>query len=105
MRVYIAGPYTGGSVTANVRFAIQAGDAVLKAGHCPYIPHLNHLWDLVCPGSYSQWLNLDLNWLPLCDVLIRLPGKSPGADVEVEVAKSLDIKVHTLEDFLLECAE
>lgn len=100
MRVYIAGPYTKGDVALNVRDAILAGDAVLKAGHTPFIPHLTHFWHMVCPGPYQQWIDLDLKWLPLCDALIRLPGESSGADGEATLARTLGIPVYTLEEFL-----
>lgn len=96
MRVYIAGPYTGGDVARNVANAILIGDAVLKLGHTPHVPHLNHFWHLLHPGGYEQWMGLDLEWLAVCDVLLRLPGESPGADREVAEARRLGLPVATL---------
>jgi hypothetical protein len=101
LKVYIAGPYTKGDVALNVRAAIEAGDAVLKAGHLPFIPHLTHFWHLVCPGPYEQWIDMDLGWLPACDVLIRLPGESSGSDGEVAAAKKIGMRVYYgLDEFL-----
>lgn len=100
MKIYVAGPYTKGDVALNVRKAIEAGDKLFKAGHHPFIPHLTHFWHLICPGPYEQWLAIDLEWLPLCQVVVRLPGDSSGADNEVEVAKKLGIPVYTLEEVL-----
>ena len=94
MRVYIAGPYTKGDVAVNVRNAIEAADAVLKAGHVPFIPHLTHFWHMVCPGPYEQWTKLDLEWLPFCNALIRLPGESSGSDAEVKIAEEQLIPVY-----------
>ena len=94
MRVYIAGPYTKGDVALNVRRAIEAGDAVYKAGHLPFIPHLTHFWHMVCPAPYEQWIAIDLAWLPTCHALIRLPGESSGADGEVAAAQKLGMPVH-----------
>lgn len=93
MRIYIAGPYTKGDVAQNVRTAIEAGDRILKAGHVPFIPHLTHFWHLLCPGSYEQWITLDLEWLAQCEALIRLPGESAGADIEVDRAWELEMPV------------
>jgi uncharacterized protein DUF4406 len=93
VRVYIAGPYSKGDVGLNVKNAVVAGEAVLRAGHDPYIPHLNHLWHLLFPGSYGQWLRLDVVWLRQCEVLIRLPGESAGADAEVEIARAMGLPV------------
>ena len=92
--VYIAGPYTGGDSVVNVRAAVEAGQAVLAAGFIPFVPHLYHLWHTIKPGNYEQWMRLDFAWLERCDVLIRLPGNSPGADREVARAKELGIPVY-----------
>ena len=93
MRVYVAGPYSKGHVNENVRAAVEAGERLLKAGHTPYIPHLNHLWDLLFPAPYEQWMRLDLEWLLQCEVVLRLPGESAGADLEVATADQLGIPV------------
>lgn len=101
MRVYIAGPYTLGDVVANVRQALDAADEVLKVGHTPFVPHLNHFWHLVHPGPYEQWIAWDAAWLPLCEALVRLPGESRGADGEVALAAKLGIPVFPrVADFL-----
>lgn len=101
MRVYIAGPITKGERTTNIRNAILAGDAVFKAGHFPYIPHLDFLWEMVAPSSYEDRLRLDFAWLSVCDALIRLPGPSAGADREVVEAMRLGLPVFNgVEEFL-----
>lgn len=91
--VYVAGPYTKGDVAVNVRNAIFAGDALLKAGAVPFIPHLTHFWHLQCPGEYVQWIDYDLAFLPLCDAVLRLPGESHGADGETDAASRIGIPV------------
>lgn len=35
----------------------------------------------------------DLRWVMDCDVVLRMPGESSGADIEVEYAKSLGLPV------------
>lgn len=86
--VYIAGPYTKGNVNENVRRAILAGERVKQLGFTPFVPHLYHLWDIVSPQPYDYWMQLDFNWLSKCDVLMRIPGESRGADQEVEFAEA-----------------
>ena len=83
--VYIAGPHSF-SPTNGVRAAAHAADRIWAAGGSPYVPHLCHLWDLISPQPYSVWLERDSYWLARCDVLLRLPGESPGADEEVNFA-------------------
>lgn len=103
MRIYIAGPYTAGQQAERVREAVLAGLEVLRSGHVPFIPHLYHFAHFLCPHPYETWMTLDLAWLAACDGLVRLPGESPGADREVERAKSLGMPVwFGLHAFLLE---
>jgi len=94
-RVYIAGPYTIGDVTINIRAAITAAEQVIEAGGAPYVPHLTHLWHVISPHEYAYWLALDLAWLRICDCLIRLPGHSNGADMEVVQAQRCGLPVFT----------
>jgi len=81
--VYVAGPFTTPDKLFNTRVAVSYGNEVWGRGHVPYIPHLTHYWDQMFPKPYDEWLNLDLWWLKRCDILLRIPGHSPGADKEV----------------------
>ena len=94
MRVYVAGPYSGGDVALNVRRAILAGEALLARGHSPYIPHLTHFWQLLVPHAYEVWLEQDLVWLGRCEAVLRLSGESLGADREVAIARLRGIPVY-----------
>jgi hypothetical protein len=38
-------------------------------------------------------MELDLIWLPACDAVLRLPGESNGADIEVKEAQRLGLPV------------
>jgi hypothetical protein len=58
------------------------------------VPHLTHFWHLVSPHEYEFWLKLDLEFLTVCDCLVRLPGESSGADREVARAECLCIRVY-----------
>jgi nucleoside 2-deoxyribosyltransferase len=91
--VYIAGPYTRPNPNHNVHATIKVADEVLAMGFIPYVPHLSHFWDTMSPHHYEDWMQLDFAWIARCDVLIRLPGESSGADREVEHAKRLEIPV------------
>ena len=93
MLIYIAGPFTNGDQIVNVRNACLIGDEILKLGHYPFVPHLSALWHAISPKGYRQWLEIDSVILAHCDALLRLPGESKGADLEVELAKILGIKI------------
>lgn len=93
MYVYIAGPYSRPDPEVNVARSLDYANKVLGMGHIPFVPHLYHYWDQVDPKAYEVWTELDMRWLEKCDVLLRIPGDSPGSDAEVEHAESLGIKV------------
>lgn len=94
MKIYIAGPYTKGDVAQNVRTAIIVGDRVSRLGHVPFIPHLTHFWHMVIPREYQFWLDQDMEWLKMCDAVLRLPGESAGADKEVAYAEEHGMTVY-----------
>ena len=97
MIVFVSGPYSQGDVAQNVRNAVLAADRIRAAGHLPIVPHLNHLWHLISPHEYDYWIQMDLELLELCDVMVRLPGESPGADGEERAARELGIPVVALD--------
>lgn len=94
MKIYVAGPYTKGDVVENVRAAVIAGDEIFKKGHIAFIPHLTHLWHMIRPHPWEDWLRMDLEWLKVCDALLRIPGDSPGADRELDEALALGLVVY-----------
>ena len=100
-KVYIAGPYTSGDVAVNVRNAFKVANELADNGFAPFVPHFTHFWHLIFPRPYDFWLDLDRQFLPCCDALFRLPGKSIGADGEVDLAKKLKIPVFTAMEELL----
>lgn len=91
IRVYVAGPLTQGNREENVRTALDAASRLLDAGFAPYVPHLSHYWDAQTPRPYETWMALDFAWLEACDVFLRLPGHSPGADREETMAADMGI--------------
>jgi hypothetical protein len=97
-RVYVAGPYSSNPVGCT-RDAVHVAEALWDAGYAPYVPHLTMLWDLISPHECTSlddqpfYLELDFQWLADCDVVVRLPGQSIGADREVALAKKLGIPV------------
>jgi hypothetical protein len=100
-KVYVAGPYSKGDVEGNVRRAIYAANKLWAAGFVAFVPHITHLWNLIAPHPYEDWIAWDLVWVEACDYLIRLEGESPGADREVAFARERGIPVyHGVDAFL-----
>lgn len=96
--VYVAGALTG-SIPTNVHLACKAGARLMRAGLSPFVPHLYTFMETVEPGpTYEEYFQaICLPFLARCDVVLRLPGESPGADREVAYAKGLGIQVFTSE--------
>ncbi len=98
-KIYIAGPYSKGDVAKNVRNAFKIANDLADLGFAPFVPHSTHFWHLIFPRPYEFWLELDNQFLPLCDALLRIPGESNGADKEVKLAKDLNLPVfYTIDD-------
>jgi nucleoside 2-deoxyribosyltransferase len=91
--IYIAGPYTRDDPVLNTRKAVAVGDRLAAKGHYPYIPHLALFWHYMRPHPAEWWYEFDLGWLVRCDALLRLPGESYGADLEVKTAIAEGIPV------------
>jgi hypothetical protein len=81
--IYISSPYSFGSQADNVRVQLEAGHRILDMGHVPSVPLLNHYLQIHRPRKPEDWLAMDFAIIPRCDVLLRLPGESEGADKEV----------------------
>lgn len=100
--IYVAGPYTHPDPVSTTRVAVDAFEVLVEGGFTPFVPHLTLLLDLIHPHPADFWYAYDLRLLLRCDVLLRLPGYSPGADREVEFAQAHGIPVFfgTAEEFV-----
>src|SRR5215471_2791117 len=92
-RIYVAGPYTKGDVAVNVRNAYEAANRLADLGFAPFVPHATHFWHILFHRPHEFWLELDREFLPFCEAVLRLPGPSSGADEEVSLAHDLNIPV------------
>jgi hypothetical protein len=84
--VYIAGPYSS-DPEPNVKAAIVAAEEVLQAGMIPHVPHLSHYWHTIHQEhDWDTWLKIDIEILLRSDAVLRIPGESKGADLEMKTA-------------------
>jgi len=101
--VYIACQYTNGDIEknkelieANVMICMNAVEELMNSGRfVPYMTLLSHYYQ---KNHYSHdwetWMKYSFQILSHCDILLRLPGTSKGADQEVEFAKQNNIPVY-----------
>lgn len=101
IKVYIASPYTKGDVALNVRTQIDCVDKLMGLGFAPFAPLYSHFQHMIHPRPYEDWIAIDLEWVTVCDCLLRLDGESEGADGEVEHAIANDKPVfYTIDDLI-----
>jgi hypothetical protein len=94
MKIYVAGPYSRPDPVLNTHMALVAAEELIKKGHTPYVPHLTLLWHIVFPHPVEFWYDYDYIWLRFCNAVLRLPGVSTGADMEVKIARQICIPVY-----------
>jgi hypothetical protein len=102
-KIYIASPYTFGDKEKNVKVQIDAYWFLFKNGFIPIAPLLAHFVHVHYPLNYERCLKIDFELIKICQGVLRLPGKSDGADKEVIFAKhDLSIPVFFSYDELLD---
>lgn len=92
--VYVAGPYQFPDPVENTHKTCKIATELYESGLVtPVVPHLSLLWHIITPRPVRFWLDYDLELLAHCDALLRLEGKSAGADEEVSFASGRGIPV------------
>jgi hypothetical protein len=94
VRIYVAGPIGEPPRPRDVHRAIKAGLELIAAGHSPHVPHLWAALEAEPQVTRDEWLRVDLDWLEVADAVLRLPGDSPGADLEEARARELGLPVY-----------
>ena len=96
--VYVAGPMGKGDLHFNVCRGVEAGRKLMAAGIPVIVPHLTAFMGVSPLKPYARaektpngttvedWYAMDLVIVRRCDSLLRLPGESVGADLEVAEA-------------------
>jgi len=84
--VYVASPYSEGNKLQNTLDSITIGVLLISQGFLPFLPLLSHFWNEYSPHDYEYWMEMDEEWVIKCDIFLRLPGISSGADREEKIA-------------------
>ncbi|MCP3929320.1 MAG: DUF4406 domain-containing protein [Bacteroidetes bacterium] len=93
IKVYIASPYTLGDTASNVKLQMDTTEELFSKGFAPFTPLYYHFQQIAHPRPEQHWIKIGLEWIKVCDAVLRLPGKSKGADGEVAFAGTLNIPV------------
>ena len=116
-RVYICGPISRGDLAHNIQQANRAMLELMQARLAPFNPMLTCfaggdlereryadgriLGEAHASGGgefrkmpHSAWIAVDLAWVEVADAVLRLPGESVGADLEVEHARKHNVPAY-----------
>lgn len=99
IKVYFAAPYTNPDPAVNVPLYFETValycEFFKRQSHTarivPIMPHAFHYLDARCPASYDEWMGIDKELIKSANMLVRLPGESAGAEIEVNYARMNDI--------------
>lgn len=101
IKVYISSPYTIGDTAVNVKVQMDMADKLMSLGFAPFVPLYSHFQHMMHPRPHEDWLKFDLEWVGVCDCVLRLDGESKGGDIEVGYANDNNIKVfYSLEELV-----
>lgn len=92
-RIYISGPITLGDKEYNLQQSQVAQKALMVKGYAPFNPMLTISLPWEDKFSHNTWLESDYPWVEVSDGLLRLPGESVGADLEIEHARDTGVPV------------
>ncbi len=92
--IYISGPITHGDREHNFRQAADAHKALMLRGFAV----INPIPSMLIPGAidipHKVWIASDLPAVLASKAVYRLPGFSPGSDIECEFAAKHDIPIY-----------
>lgn len=99
--IYLASPYSNGDKQTNVDTQRRIAHVLLDLGYCPVVPLLSHYLEEYRARPWEDWMQMDFELIRRCDALLRLPGESKGADMEVALAQQLKMPVfYTINEML-----
>ncbi len=103
-RVYISGPITKGATLHHIHDACMVWKRLTEAGIFAICPHWSAVQDMIAPMPHAAWMAYDRPLLALCNIILRLPGESVGADQEVAWAREFGFPVfHDVESLMEFC--
>lgn len=94
VKVYVSAPIRQGDTFANVAKALDIFNELIDLGYAPYLPHVTVFAHMRKARPIDEWLAYDFEWIPTCDVLLRVPGPSEGCDREAALAEDMGLPVY-----------
>jgi hypothetical protein len=105
LRIYVAGPYcpmlcdlhdASRLAQRNTDVAIVIGNALIEKGHFVFVPHVSHYihTHASCKRDYGEWwYDEDMTFLDHWATALYYISPSKGADLELQKAQQLGLKI------------
>jgi len=99
MKIYVSGKYSSDNIIdglKNIREGIKVAALLIKMGHIPFCPFLDHQFFFYEDITIEEIQNYSLSWLENCEAIYVMSGyeNSKGTLKEIEVAKQKGIKIY-----------
>lgn len=108
IRVYVAGPYSGDTITTlrNIRKGITLSVKLLLNGYAVYCPWLDWLYGLFAEVPIEVYQANSIAWLTVSQAVVLVDGweRSKGTAKEMGIASLCGIPVFRTEEELYEWA-
>jgi len=104
VKVFLSCPYTGDE-DYNLMRSIDYTNKLIALGFAVFNPLLYHYCDEKVRQPYETWAHIDVEFMLVCDCVLRISGISKGADKEVRIAEMNGIPVYySITNLLQECS-
>jgi len=99
MRIYVAGKYSADNVIEvlhNIREGTKVSAKLIKMGHSPFCPFLDHQFSFYEDISVPEYYKYSIDFLKVCEAMLVLKGyeTSKGTLKEIEIAEEMGIPIY-----------
>lgn len=100
MKLYVAGRYNASNVIdslRNIQRGIKYSAKLLKEGHEPFCPWLDHQFLFYEPSlTEADMKRYSMEWLKVCEEVHVLPGWESSAGTRAEILKAVELGIKVI---------
>jgi hypothetical protein len=90
---FVSGPFSDEPMMRTLE-AADLQHWLMDRGYIVFCPHTAYFWtDQIRNRPYEDWMRQCLAFVAKSDIVVRMPGVSPGSDRECAAAESMGIPV------------
>lgn len=97
MKIYVAGKYSANNVLdvlENIHIGIKFCANLLKDGHEPFCPWLDHQYHFYNKDlKVEDYYRVSMAWLEVSELVMVLPNWENSKGVQTEIARAQELKI------------